>query len=183
MLGHTGSKDKATAWSDLTPSNSNSEVGDSDQSMTSDNDHGSDLTDDIDVTLESLNRYHEEILEALQASGIAYGLTGMHSDLGSETDLRNTGRSSASGGGGSRSRSGSRHQSPGHTSSGGGRDGGASSSSSSSKKGGTASSTHEVSHHLHHHSATLPRHPHHHSQQQQQQQATLVHPLADYSGG
>ena len=177
------SKDKATAWSDLTPSNSNSEVGDSDQSMTSDNDHASDLTDDIDVTLESLNRYHEEILEALQASGIAYGLTGMHSDIGSETDLRNAGRSTSASGHGSRSRSGSRHQSPGHMSSSGGPgDGGASSSSSSSKKGGSGgaaasgsgatSSNHEVSHHSNQQQ----------QQQQQQQQAALLHPLVDYTG-
>lgn len=152
-------------------------MGDSDQSMTSDNDHASDLTDDIDVTLESLNRYHEEILEALQASGIAYGLTGMRTDIGSETDLRNAGRSASASGHASRSRSGSRHQSPGHMSSSamgggsGGGDGGASSSSSSSKKGGgtsaATSSNHEVSHH---------------TNQQQQQTTSLVHPLVDYNG-
>ena len=132
-------------------STSNSEVGDSDQSLTSENDRNSDLTD-IDMTLESLNRYHEEILEALQASGIAYGLTSMASDMGSETDLRG-----ASGGAsaGSSRRPGLHDVRA---------DGGASSSSSSSKKGEADTAIYsETQHYL-------------------QQQQHDHHPLSDYGG-
>ena len=145
------------AWSDLA-STSNSEVGDSDQSLTSENDRNSDLTD-IDMTLESLNRYHEEILEALQASGIAYGLTSMApaSDLGSETDLRG-----ASGG-----TSSSHHRrSPGHHDMRG--DGGASSSSSSSKKGTI--------------DAGIYSEAHHHVLQQQATGLQTHLPFTDYGG-
>ena len=138
------------AWSDVT-STSNSEVGDSDQSLTSENDRNSDLND-IDLTLESLNRYHEEILEALQASGIPYGLTSLtdrsRSDMGSEPELRG-----ASGGASTapstcsapqlRRHSGGSSRSPGREN----RDGRTSSSSSSSKKEGLDQGIYSEAHH------------------------------------